>query len=95
MGMSKLRLLTLLIIAILLGACATQEAAEDVAVVASEPAMPSEETLQCYRECEYVNGGTVRGCTIVPSGRSRSASYIRNCVNNASGQLKVCYNACE
>jgi hypothetical protein len=93
--MTKPTRLTLLIIPLVLGACATQDGAQDVVETSSEATMPSDATLQCYRECEYVNGGTVRGCTVGRSGRTRSASYIQDCVNSATGQLRICYRTCE
>ena len=89
MGKTKTKLLTLLITPIFLGACATQDASQGVSTV------DSESTKQCFRECEYVHGGTVRGCTVGRSGRTRSASFIEDCVNSAYGQLRICYQSCD
>ena len=89
MSKSKTRLLALLILPVVLGACATQEASQDVITADSESAM------QCLRSCEYIHGGTVRGCSAQRSGATRAASLVEACVDDAYAALRACYRTCE
>ena len=77
----------LLIVPLVLTACATQEA-----TVAPAPKPTS--VTNCVTECEIFHGGYVRGCRSNGySGQDRSE--WTTCMDEANEQLGRCYAECE
>jgi len=89
MGKSKSAFVFLLIAPVLLSACATQ----DVSVESLR--LESEAEMECARQCEYVHGGTVRGCRGAEAGATRAFSLVKDCVDRAYAELRDCYVACD
>jgi hypothetical protein len=89
MKKSKTSLVALMMVPALLGACATQQTSPAVTTAQSESAM------QCLRSCEYIHGGTVRGCSAQRSGATRAASLVAACVDQAYAELRACYRSCD
>ena len=79
---------TLIITAMFLSACSSQNAMRFI------PDFESDEQMQCARECEYVHGGSVRGCNERRSSATRSGSMVEQCINNAYVTLRECYRDC-
>jgi hypothetical protein len=89
MANSKIAFVSLLIAPVLLTACATR----DVAVESLR--LDSEAEIECARQCEYVHGGTVRGCRGAEAGATRASSLVKDCVDGAYAALRDCYVSCD
>lgn len=88
-GKDKMKLVPLLVVPLVLGACAARESAQPPI------SLTTEAQERCARQCEYIHGGTVRGCRGGPTGATRQAGLIEECVNRAYAELRDCYRECR
>ena len=84
-----MKIYTLIITALFLSACSSQNAMRFI------PDFESDEQMQCARECEYTHGGAVRGCNQGRSGATRGATFVEQCVERAYSDLRICYRSCD
>jgi len=89
MGEFRARQAALLIVTAVLGACATQDVSRE------SLSLETEAEAECARECEYIHGGTVRGCRGSEAGATRSVGMISDCVSGAYAELRNCYVTCD
>ncbi len=83
-----MKLLTLLIMAISLSGCATQETPQAL------PDFDTELQEQCARDCELFHVGTIRGCSYDQTGTDRRGQAFSHCVEDAYTTLRGCYRSC-
>jgi starvation-inducible outer membrane lipoprotein len=84
--MKKISLMITL--ALLLSGCATRSPSWTM------PALDTQSQMQCARECEYVHGGSVRGCNQGRTGATRGAGFVEACIKEAYAGLRSCYLEC-
>jgi hypothetical protein len=82
-------LLMLLSVTMFLGACAVQDVSQE------SLRLESEAEVECARQCEYIHGGTVRGCRGTEAGATRDVGMVSDCIGRAYAELRECYIACD
>ena len=89
LGNARSRVLSTLVVPVFLCACATQDVSQE------SLSLDTEAEAECARQCEYVHGGTVRGCRGAEAGATRSVTQVADCVSRAYAELRNCYIACD
>jgi len=89
MGKGMSRLTPIVIVTLLCSACATQDVSRESLQLVTEAEQ------DCARQCEYIHGGTVRGCRGAEAGATRAFSLVKECVDQAYAELRDCYVSCD
>ncbi|NND54705.1 MAG: hypothetical protein HKN56_07020 [Gammaproteobacteria bacterium] len=83
-----LQRLSLLMIPLVLSACAVQPTDKEIA------ALQMDAMGQCFTDCELVHSGQIRACIRRPATEGRG-TFVSGCITDSYATLGACYSSCD